>query len=130
MLFRSPGLRTLESIAIENVTEGIVGETWAALIAFWQAAHVTDPTLRATYTRIAEDELRHAELSIEVDAWARTKLTPAAQKRVEAARTCALAKLAKGVKTALPTALVAELGMPDSAAMQRLFSDARARVWA
>ena len=127
---KDPGLRTLESIAIENVTEGIVGETWAALIAFWQAAHATDPTMRATYARIAEDELRHAELSIEVDAWARTKLTPAAQKRVEAARTRALAKLAKGVKTALPDALVAELGMPDSAAMQRLFTDARARVWA
>ncbi|MBA3457287.1 MAG: ferritin-like domain-containing protein [Deltaproteobacteria bacterium] len=125
-----PGLRSLESIAIENVTEGIVGETWAALIAFWQAAHATDPTMRATYARIAEDELRHAELSIEVDAWARTKLRPAARKRVDAARTRALAKLAKGVKTTQPAALVAELGMPDAAAMQKLFANARARVWA
>ena len=124
------GRRSLESIAIENATEGVVGETWAALIAFWQAAHATDPTVRATYAKIAEDELRHAELSIEVDAWARTKLRPAAQKRVDAARRRALAKLAKGVKTEVPIALVAELGMPDAAAMQRLFADARTRVWA
>jgi hypothetical protein len=124
------GRRSLESIAIENVTEGVVGETWAALIAFWQAAHATDPKVRATYAKIAEDELRHAELSIEVDAWARAKLRPAAQRRVEAARTRALAKLAKGVKAEVPTALVADLGMPDAHAMQKLFADARARVWA
>ncbi len=124
------GRRSLESIAIENATEGVVGETWAALIAFWQAAHATDPTVRATYAKIAEDELRHAELSMEVDAWAKTKLRPAAQKRVEAARKKALAKLSKGVKAAVPTALVAELGMPDASAMQKLFADARARVWA
>ena len=127
---KAQGRRSLESIAIENATEGIVGETWAALIAFWQAAHATDPTMRATYARIAEDELRHAELSIEVDAWARTKLRPAAQKRVDAARKRTLAKLAKGVKSEIPSALVAELGMPDAAAMQRLFADARTRVWA
>lgn len=126
----NPGQRSLESIAIENVTEGIVGETWAALIAFWQAAHATEPTVRATYARIAEDELRHAELSIEVDAWARTKLPPAARQRVEAARTRAIAKLANRVKAKLPAALVEELGMPDAAAMQRLFTDARERVWA
>lgn len=124
------GPRSLESIAIENVTEGVVGETWAALIAFWQAAHATDPTVRATYAKIAEDELRHAELSIEVDAWAKTKLSAAARKRVEAARTKALAKLSRGVKTKIPAALVAELGMPDSAAMQKLFADARTAVWA
>ncbi len=124
------GRRSLESIAIENVTEGVVGETWAALIAFWQAAHATDSTVRATYAKIAEDELRHAELSIEVQAWARAKLRPAARKRVDAARTRALTKLAKGVKTKIPRALVDELGMPDAAAMQKLFAAARTRVWA
>ncbi|MBA3455972.1 MAG: ferritin-like domain-containing protein, partial [Deltaproteobacteria bacterium] len=102
----------------------------AALIAFWQAAHATDPTMRAPYARIAEDELRHAELSIEVDAWARSQLPAAARKRVDAARARALTKLAKGVKSKIAPALVAELGMPDAAAMQRLFADARARVWA
>jgi len=124
------GRRSLESIAIENVTEGVVGETWAALIAFWQATHATDPTLRATYATSAEDELRHAELSIEIDTWAKSKLRSAARRRVEAARTKALAKLARNVKTTVPAALVAELGMPGAAALQRLFADARAAVWA
>ena len=108
----------------------LAAETWAALIALWQAAHATDPTVRATYAKIAEDELRHAELSIEVDAWARTKLSAAATKRVEAARSRALAKLKRGVRAEIPAELVAELGMPDAAAMQKLFADARARVWA
>lgn len=86
--------------------------------------------MRATYARIAEDEVRHAELSIAVDAWARTKLSPAARDRVEAARTRAIARLSRGVQAKLPAALVEELGMPDAAAMRKLFADARTRVWA
>jgi hypothetical protein len=124
------GKRSLESIAIENVTEGVVGETWAALIAFWQSRHAPDPTVRATYAAIAEDELRHAELSIEIDAWARTKLGPAARCRVDAARARAIGRLSRGVGTKVPASLVSELGMPDAAAMRKLFTDARVRVWA
>jgi hypothetical protein len=41
------GARSLESIAIENAVEGCVNETWAALVATLQAAHATDPELRA-----------------------------------------------------------------------------------
>ncbi|MDB4962190.1 MAG: putative lipoprotein [Myxococcales bacterium] len=123
------GKRSLESIAIENATEGVVGETWAALIAFWQARHAADPTVRATYAKIAEDELRHAELSIEIDAWVRTKLRPAARCRVDAARARAIRRLSRGVGARIPAALVGELGMPDATAMRKLFTDARARAW-
>ena len=125
-----PRRRSLEALAIENATEGVVGETWAALIALWQAQHATDPTVRATYARIADDELRHAELALAVDAWARAQMTPAACARVEAARRRAVTRLARGVKTGAPPQVVRELGMPGRAAMQRLFADARARLWA
>lgn len=126
----APKRRSLEALAVENVTEGVVGETWAALIAFWQAQHATDATLRASYAQIAEDELRHAELALAVHEWSCARLRPAARRRVEAARGRAVRRLARGVKTGAPAELVTQLGMPAPAQMRRLFADARARLWA
>ncbi|HEY2366099.1 MAG TPA: ferritin-like domain-containing protein, partial [Polyangiaceae bacterium] len=50
--------RSVEAIAIENATEGCVRETFAALVAHWQALHARDPIVRAAYARIARDETR------------------------------------------------------------------------
>ena len=125
-----PRRRSLEALAIENVTEGVVGETWAALIAYWQAQHATDPALRAAYAAIAEDELRHAELAREVADWVQAKLSPAARKRVRLAQRRAVARLARGVRRGAPAALTRDLGIPAPAQMQTLFAGARADLWA
>jgi hypothetical protein len=125
-----PKRRSLESIAIENAAEGVVGETWAALIAYWQARHAPTAELRAAYAEIADDELRHAELSRKVAAWAETQLAPAARRRVRLAQQKAVTRLARGVRRGAPAALTDELGIPAPAQMQRLFADARARLWA
>ncbi|MBA3461904.1 MAG: hypothetical protein H0T46_18225 [Deltaproteobacteria bacterium] len=126
----APRRRSLEALAIENVTEGVVGETWAALIAYWQAQHAADPALRAAYAAIAEDELRHAELAREVATWAEAKLSPAAKQRVRLAQRRAVARLARGVRRGAPAALTRDLGIPDPGQMQTLFDGARAELWA
>lgn len=123
-----PRRRSIEALAIENAREGLVGETWSAMIALWQSVHAPDAQLRATYARIAEDEIRHAELARELDRWARSRLAPAACKRVETARSEALAALSRQVRRAPHRALVAELGMPDGTAASKLFDDARAAL--
>lgn len=125
----APRRRSLEALAIENATEGVVGETWSALLAYWQARHAPDPGLRSVYARIADNELRHAELAREVDAWCQPRLRPAARRRVGLARRRALTRLARSVRTGAPAALVEELGMPAPAAMRRLFDGARAQLW-
>jgi hypothetical protein len=125
-----PRRRSLEALAIENVAEGVVGETWAALVAYWQAHNATDAALRATYLQIAEDELRHAELAREVAAWAQAKLGPTARTRVRIAQRRAVARIARGVKIGPAAALTRELGMPAPAQMQKLFAGARAELWA
>lgn len=121
--------RSLESIAIENAMEGEVGETWAALVAYWQAQHAPTAELRAAYAQIADDELRHAELAREVAAWAETQLSGPARKRVRRARQTAVTRLARGVRRGAPRALTEELGIPAPAQMQQLFADARSQLW-
>ena len=125
----SPRRRSIESIAIENAREGLVGETWAAMTALWQSLHAPDADLRAAYARIADDELRHAEVAVDIDRWARSRLAPAARTRVDAARSRAITTLSRQVRRAPDRALVAELGLPDRAAATKLFADARTVIW-
>jgi hypothetical protein len=117
-----PTRRSLEALAIENVTEGVVGETWGALVAFHQARHAPDPALRAVYARIADDETRHAELSHAVHAWACTKLRPAARRRVEAAQRRAVTTLRRASRKPLAPGLATELGLPSPAVTRDLFA--------
>ncbi|MGE0872002.1 MAG: ferritin-like domain-containing protein [Kofleriaceae bacterium] len=125
----APRRRSIESLALENVREGVVGETWASIVAQWQSRHAPTSKLRTTYARIAEDELRHAELSRDVDAWARTRLTRAACHRVDAARAKAIARIIRSTRTPQPTALVRELGLPDAGAMRTLARRAHQQLW-
>lgn len=123
----APRRRSIESIATENAVEGLVGETWAALMATWQAAHAP-AAIRDTFARIAIDETGHAALARRVDAWARTRLTKAACRRVDAARRRAVSQLEPSRGTTRPI-LVRELGLPNAAAAQRLFEQARSVLW-
>lgn len=108
---QEPATDDLEAIARHNATEGCVWETWAALVCGWQARHAHDPDLRDALSRIAEDEAGHAQLAWDLHAWLLTRLSPAAQARVEAARADALADLpAQALRHA--AWIPAPLGMP------------------
>lgn len=61
-------LRSLAAIARDNAVEGCVNETWAALVA-----HL-DP--RPVYRIIAADELRHAQLAWDIEAWLGVRARP------------------------------------------------------
>lgn len=85
--------RSLEAMAIENAIEGCVMETWAALLATWQAKHAADDDVRAAMKTIARDETRHAALAWDVAAFLDGRLTTAERARVLAARRDAFADL-------------------------------------
>ena len=89
-----PKRRSLEGMAIENAVEGCVHETYGALLLRWQAARTTDALLRATFAAIAEDEIRHAALSWQVARWIESELGSAARRRVRAARSRAIERIA------------------------------------
>jgi hypothetical protein len=63
---------------------------------------------------IAADETRHAELAWEVAAWAEPRLSGAARRHVEMARSAALADLRNEVSRPLPAPLVSLVGLPDA----------------
>jgi hypothetical protein len=118
---KRPRRRSLESIAIENATEGCVRETFAALVACWQALHARDPVVRAAYARIARDEARHAELAHEAARFFESMLTGAARARVDRAREAALNDLAREAVDP-SNALVQLAGLPTKTSYSRLLS--------
>jgi hypothetical protein len=89
-------------------------------VAAFQGVHAADPDVRAAFTRIAEDEAEHAELSWDLDAWYGTRLTVAERGLVADAKAEALAALAADCD-AEPAAEVRRLGgMPTAAEARRL----------
>jgi hypothetical protein len=67
-------LRGAGHLALDNAVEGCVHETYAALIAVYQARCAEDPAVAEELSMIADDETRHAALSWDIDAWLRPQL--------------------------------------------------------
>lgn len=123
--------RTLFAIAAENAVEGCARETVGAAVALVLAERATALELRRFYRAISEDELRHAQWSWELHAWATSELDDESARALEARRRAALSGFARdpavarelpGVDAATSTeisalvaALVAELEPPLAA---------------
>jgi hypothetical protein len=86
---------TLEALAIHNEREGVVGETWGALVATFQAERAGDVEVRKAMRVIAREELAHAALSLRVASWSRRRLSPNARAKVDAERARAIARIAR-----------------------------------
>jgi hypothetical protein len=124
-----PTERTLEAMALENAVEGCVRETFAALLALWQSRTASDPGVRAAMASIAPDEIRHAELSWQVDAWLARRLDAEARARVTAARQRAVDELAAEQAHEPAAALAAQLGLPTAAQAQELLAATASDLW-
>ncbi|RKG92661.1 hypothetical protein [Corallococcus terminator] len=115
------GARSLEALAIENAVEGCVRETFGALLAGWQARCSEDVSVRETLSAIAPDELRHSELSWDIDAWALARLSEDARARVEAARREAWSALERdAADSLLPEDVARQSGLPSPEMARRL----------
>ncbi|RKH13546.1 hypothetical protein D7V97_05495 [Corallococcus sp. CA053C] len=113
--------RSLEALALENAVEGCVRETFGALLAQWQARCAEDAAVRESLGTIAPDELRHAELSWAIDAWALGRLSSEARARVEAARSEAWLALERDAEASLlPGAVARTSGLPSAQVARRL----------
>lgn len=117
----------LEALARHNAVEGCVRETWGALLAAFQARNATAEDVRAAQVEIAGDERAHAELAWQIDAWARTRLSAAAQARVDAARRAAARALAREAGT-LGVGLAA-LGLPNATQARALLRGLQSALW-
>jgi hypothetical protein len=105
--------RDLLALAVENMAEGCVRETWAALSAAHQAKHAHTPELRDLYAGVAADETIHAELAWSIDAWLFEQLTAAEQTMLAAARSAAVRQLHASLAALPDEPELLALGVPD-----------------
>jgi hypothetical protein len=106
--------RSLLAMALENAEEGCVRETFGAALAHFSAQRAEDSELRMLWTRIAEDETRHAELSRDIGVWLASRLLASERALVEARKYQALARLRQGLRTDPDRSLARMAGVPTS----------------
>jgi len=126
---RKTGQRTLVEFATDNAVEGCVHETFAALLAGWQAHASHDPIVRTVMSRIADDEMRHAELSRDIDAWLKVTLPKHHRATIDAARSSAIAALAEPVTAPSEPKLTRWAGLPSPAQKLELLNQVAPLVW-
>ena len=127
---RGTARRSLDDVALENAVEGCVGETYAALMAAWQASHARDRSIAMAMREIARDELRHAAFSWAIARWASTQLDSAAQSKLQSARRDAIAALRRQAARAEDPATAASAGLPSPRAQQILIDQLETALWA
>jgi hypothetical protein len=124
-----PSPRRLQEIASHNAVEGCVNETFAAVVAGWQAKTATDPVVRQTMAMVARDEAAHAQLAWDVHAWATDQLDPRGKEAVAEARAEAVTQLVSSAGAPVEPALVAQAGLPAPRMARWLAQQAANRLW-
>lgn len=121
--------RALDAIAAENAVEGCVRETYAALLAWWQAGHASDPEVARVYRAIADDESRHAQLAWDVAAWIEVRLDAPSRARVSRERDDAVTALVREMGAAVPDELRGRAGVPAASDATVLLAGLDRRLW-
>jgi hypothetical protein len=116
-------------LAIENVSEGVVRETYGALQALVRARMASAEDVRDAMARIAREETSHAALSARIAVWLETQLSVEERARVVEARRIAIEELRRELADEPSAALRDELGLPSRALALNLVEQLEARVW-
>jgi hypothetical protein len=126
---RALPLRDLETLALENMVEGCVRETFGALLATYQARTARDADIALEMGRIAEDETRHAALAWRIADWAEALLSEAGRGRVREARRQAVSALRVELSSEVPRDLRTVAGVPDARAALELLDGLDRAAW-
>jgi len=121
--------RPTAAIAVENVVEGCVRETFGALVASWQATHASDPGIARSMARIAADEIRHAALAWAIARWMETRLDHGGRRKVMAACRRAVRRLLRETNASPPAVLVTRAGLPSAATARAMIGHLQASLW-
>lgn len=116
-------------LALENMTEGVVRESYGAVQARFSGRTALDPRVRTAMAVIAVDEASHAWLAQRIASWLERLLTAAEREQVARAKLVAIRALRAELEEEPAAALRAELGVPSRAEALRLFAALEQRVW-
>lgn len=111
-LTRRP-VRALEAMALENVVEGCVRETFGALLAQRQALAASDVEVRERHHPIAVEETSHAALSWDLHGWMNTKLNARARRELRRASRQAVETLKRDFCASVEAGLAETAGLPS-----------------
>lgn len=109
--------RTLFEVALENAVEGCIYETYGAATALFQAQRAAYPHLRAVFASIAPDEMAHAALAWDLDAWFASQLSESEVAQLRAAKVRAVERLGERLAEQEPPP---GLGLPNRAEAETL----------
>lgn len=121
--------RELEGIALDNVREGLIRETFGALVGHHQARHASDPVIRRAARAIARDETRHAVLSWEMHRWLLSRLSRAARRRAADAFHAELDALRMPFCHPPHPDVQRLAGMPSEAESRKYYRGLERRLW-
>jgi hypothetical protein len=122
--------RSLAALALDNVSEGCVFETYAALEASHQALAARDPVVRRTLRSVAADELRHAAFSHALHAWLCTKLDARTRDELDLARRQAASRLRASLLAGQDApSLIAIAGLPARSSALALHAELAKTLW-
>jgi hypothetical protein len=111
---------SIEEALIENAVEGCIGESYGALVCFWQSASAKDLAVATAMRRISVDEAAHAELSWNLLRWGAARLDGEARARVRARLDAALGELRLRAEKDVPEELVTRAGCPSTGVAREL----------
>ena len=112
--------RSLAAIATENMIEGVVRETYGALVAVHRSQSAMHPEVRKDLALIARDECSHAELSWDLANWFRSNLEEEEWETIRARAAFAFYELRNDLGTEPKAAIVRETGAPSAAVGMQL----------
>jgi hypothetical protein len=124
-----PAVSSLEALALDNVIEGCVRETFGALVAAHQAATAGDSDVATLMADIAEDEMEHAALAWRIDAWLAERLGDSFRASREVAARGALRELVAGATHPVDAELRAAAGLPTPAEATALLAGMWEALW-
>lgn len=121
--------RPLFELALENVVEGCVRETYGAACGRFQALAASDPGLRAQLERVAREEAQHAELSWRIHGWAQGRLSRAERAALQQAAQRAITELRSELERDPGRAVCEVAGMPAREQALALLDSLQSQLW-
>lgn len=123
------GARSLVDLALENIVEGFVRETYGAVVAEYRARAAGDPEIREVMNDVARDERRHAELAFDIAVWLQSVIDPVEAAWVENELRHAVVSLAREIDVEVHPELCERVGVPSRLDALAIWSGLSKRVW-
>lgn len=122
-------IRPLVDVALENIVEGFVRQTYGAAVARFRARSASDFHVRRVMEEIAQDEYVHAELAFDVAIWLQSAIDPLEAAFVEDTLRHAVVALAEELDVEVDAELCARAGVPSRRDALMIWSGLAKRVW-